>query len=303
MGKQLLHDTLTDAAAEVDATLAQCATIHEGAGVDQLPEHHVYPTSVYPLAFLTLTQCSIDGPIPRQLFTGRAGFALVELDLGANNLEGEIPGEAISQCTNLMYLDLHENLLTGIIPDLRRLKRLKVLNLSWNGLHGTIPDWLFTLPCLARLSLQSQGEHKVGRDARPALKLKGKFKTNRFEGPLPDTVGSCKTLAVLNISRNDLSGPLPVSIRMLEGIEKLAINGNEKMLRAKTGVSLVDLFSPLHNLKDLGLPAQLLAAKGFASGETMRETLQRLLPKTVKIQKEAIRKKASFATGGGGAKK
>jgi hypothetical protein len=46
-----------------------------------------------------------------------------------------------------------------------------------------------------------------------------------------------------------------------------------------------------------------LAAKGFASGETMRETLQRLLPKTVKIQKEAIRKKASFATGGGGAKK
>jgi hypothetical protein len=62
------------------------------------------------------------------------------LDLGSNQLTGEIPAE-IGKLTNLIYLMLSSNELSGSIPpEIGNLANLQGLNLHSNQLSGLIPD-------------------------------------------------------------------------------------------------------------------------------------------------------------------
>ena len=65
---------------------------------------------------------------------------LITLDIGYNQLTGEIPSE-LGNLTNLTSLDLGSNQLTGEIPlELGNLDNLYYLNLSDNQLSGQIPE-------------------------------------------------------------------------------------------------------------------------------------------------------------------
>jgi hypothetical protein len=131
------------------------------------------------------------------LFLDGVATLQAELSLSQMKLSGTIPGDALGTCINLQRLDLNDNLLEGGVPvGLRKLTKLKVLNLAKNCLTGSLPSWLFSeLPILARVSLQWQ----------TGIAYKHPQKRG-FTGMIPSTVGCCPGLALLNLSHNGLSG-------------------------------------------------------------------------------------------------
>ena len=61
--------------------------------------------------------------------------------MGKNSLSGPIP-ESVGALTNLAEIALQSNRLTGQIPDLSYLLKLRVLNLAQNLIDGPIPESL-----------------------------------------------------------------------------------------------------------------------------------------------------------------
>ncbi|WZY74109.1 hypothetical protein YC2023_006349 [Brassica napus] len=81
---------------------------------------------------------NFSGTIPHTL-----SHRLVNLDLSANSLSGNIPA-SVRNLTQLTDLSLQNNSLTGPIPDLP--PNLKYLNLSFNNLNGSVPSSLKSFP-------------------------------------------------------------------------------------------------------------------------------------------------------------
>ncbi|GMN27693.1 hypothetical protein TIFTF001_001763 [Ficus carica] len=52
------------------------------------------------------------------------------------------------------------------------------------------------------------------------------FSSNRFEGEIPDSIGSLQALMMLNLSNNILSGNIPSSLGNLTGVESLDLSQN-----------------------------------------------------------------------------
>jgi Leucine-rich repeat (LRR) protein len=112
------------------------------------------------------------------------------LDLGSNQLTGEIPTE-IGKLTNLIYLDLGSNQLTGEIPaEIGELTNLTGLLLYDNELTGVIPSEIGNLTNLIYLKLSS----------------------NELSGSIPAEIGNLANLQGLNLHSNQLSGFIPDEI-------------------------------------------------------------------------------------------
>ncbi|KAH7297437.1 hypothetical protein KP509_26G069500 [Ceratopteris richardii] len=76
------------------------------------------------------------------------------ISLNAKGLSGKIP-EGLKFFKALMELSLADNKFNGNIPDLSSLVYLKILDLHNNSLTGPIPDFLGSLPALTTLNLDN----------------------------------------------------------------------------------------------------------------------------------------------------
>ena len=141
------------------------------------------------------------GPIPSDL----AALTNVRwLHLSANALTGVIPGE-LGSLDNLESLSFWGNELTGRIPaELAHLVNLKGLWLSLNELTGGIPDALGNLSNLETLHLFA----------------------NELTGPIPDSLGNLSNLEELYLASNELTGRLPAGLGRLTNLELLNLFGN-----------------------------------------------------------------------------
>ena len=151
---------------------------------------------------------------------------VTRLNLKSMGLVGTLPAD-LNELTMLTRLWLHNNQLTGEIPDLSRLRNLESLWLSgkdmdlsgdisqlglgsktrldtvslWgNSLTGSIPD-LSRLQSLVRLKLQS----------------------NSLSGGVPASLGSLSSLRDLRLRNNPLGGSIPSGLNNLPSLEILAL--------------------------------------------------------------------------------
>ncbi len=163
--------------------------------------------SLTALQVLDLSANNLTGSIPQV-----NSLTFTHLDLGDNRLSGPIP--ALSSLIHLLYLDLSNNALSGSIPALPALNHL---DLSENDLSGSVPDISIVLPSLQFLDLSHNR-------FRGLLRLRPSFCTalvelthfdlshNQLTGPVPVSLGLLTDLTYLDLSHNRFSGSLPVEL-------------------------------------------------------------------------------------------
>ena len=175
---------------------------------------------------------------------------------------------------NLEYLDIHDNKITGELPDfICQISSLRILNLRNNSFQGSIHDCISNLTSLQILDLSSN--HLVGKIPAKFGNFTGMIKTSNE--PIGDVIGftttsfsfqakiikdlilnwkkstlglSWKNLMLysfLDLSMNQLSGEIPTTLGSLKALKVFNVSHNN--LYGRIPASLGDLL----NLESLDL--------------------------------------------------
>ncbi|KAL3508791.1 hypothetical protein ACH5RR_028192 [Cinchona calisaya] len=191
-----------------------------------------------PLTNLSLLGNRISGPIPEEI--GDIS-TLLELILEDNQLEGPLP-ENLGSLSNLNRLLLSANNFTGSIPErFGNLKNLTDFRIDGNAIVGKMPDFIGNWIKLLRLDMQ--GTQFQG-PITPAISLLTNLTEMRILGlngstmgfpnlqgmknlqrlilrncsiigTIPENIGEMSNLKTLDLSYNNLSGPIPNTFRSL----------------------------------------------------------------------------------------
>ncbi|XP_073002566.1 uncharacterized protein [Typha latifolia] len=213
------------------------------------------------LLILELSGNKLHGQIPESLATiGSLGY----LNLGNNYLVGKIPASIFRNCTQLGAIDLSDNSLSGEIPNEVGiyLPVLLVLNLYLNNLSGRLPLWLSNSSFLDQLDVENNhlsgelpGDFISNMNYLEYLHLSYNYFTSSdgntnlepffvalsncsvlrelemaglgVGGRLPRRVGHVtKSLSIVNLEENMISGPIPPDIGNLVNITLLNLSSN-----------------------------------------------------------------------------
>lgn len=147
-----------------------------------------------------LVSCKLEGKLPEEI--GHLS-ELTWLDLSINNLTGIVP-TGISKLTKLEHLNLGNNKFdlqpVNFIQDMVHLKDLLLKKNSFNAITSKLDD----LQCLERLDIES----------------------NSFQ-ELPASIGKLRSLECIYASQNEMTG-LPVEVGQLSAtLTHLILNGNK----------------------------------------------------------------------------
>ena len=116
------------------------------------------------LQFLDVSQNALSGPLPSLENLG----GLKHLHLGRNIFTGLIPRDFLNSSSELLSLDMRDNMLFGNVPNsISRLSELRILLLRGNFLSGFIPNHLCHLTQISLMDLSN----------------------NSFSGPIPKCFG------------------------------------------------------------------------------------------------------------------
>nr|XP_048319297.1 receptor-like protein kinase isoform X2 [Ziziphus jujuba var. spinosa] len=130
---------------------------------------------------------------------------VLSLDLGRNQLSGEIP-PSIGNCWKLQELFLDDNHLTGVLPEsFTNLKHLTDLFVGINDLVGSIPSGLGSCSNLEYLDVAY----------------------NRISGQIPPSLGNCSSLYKISAMNNNLVGSIPSSFGQLDELSELVLSENQ----------------------------------------------------------------------------
>ena len=157
------------------------------------------------LSFLDLSHNAFSGSIPGPIFGSLT--SLRSLNLAGNCLSGRWPPatDNTNNLSGLTELRLYSNSLSGSIPsDLRSFKELQILDLSTNAFYGDIP--LHFPPMAISISLKNN-------------RLSGEFSQAHVKGLSP-------LLNVLDLSGNNLSGPVDISLFKHPSLQQLNLSYN-----------------------------------------------------------------------------
>ncbi|CAM6061030.1 unnamed protein product, partial [Sphagnum tenellum] len=151
------------------------------------------------------------------------------------SIVGTLPPE-IGDLQNLAILDLSGNQLTGDIPNLGGLTWLQTLKLSGNQLYGPAPAFLDSitsqglanLTALTTLSLSGCGlSGAFPYQLASLLRLQNIILDDAsIVGTLPPAIGGLTNLAILDLSGNQLTGPIP-NFGSMTALQTLKLSGNQ----------------------------------------------------------------------------
>mmetsp|Transcript_30278 Transcript_30278/g.45866 ORF Transcript_30278/g.45866 Transcript_30278/m.45866 type:complete len:817 (+) Transcript_30278:98-2548(+) len=177
---------------------------------------------------LDLVENNLNGTVPASLFDLPH---LQVLSLGKNWLAGELPSN-IPSSSPLKYLSLHQNSIENAIPtSMGNLVNLTHLDLSGNSFTGAITHQFGTLVNLNYLFLSNNPGLKRGgipQFLSKLTKLKDlSLAETRRVAAIPETLfENLKDLTLLDLSNNELSGPIPSQLGDLPELSYLLVHRN-----------------------------------------------------------------------------
>ncbi|KAG5006623.1 hypothetical protein JHK82_024564 [Glycine max] len=165
--------------------------------------------------------------------------SLVRLRLEDNLFSGEITLK-FSLLPDILYVDLSRNNFVGGIPsDIFQATQLEYFNVSYNQqLGGIIPSQTWSLPQLQNFSASSCG---ISSDLPPFESCKSisvvDLDSNNLSGTIPNSVSKCQTLEKINLSNNNLTGHIPDELATIPvlGVVDLSNNNFNGTIPAKFG--------------------------------------------------------------------
>ncbi|ESQ38625.1 hypothetical protein EUTSA_v10028397mg, partial [Eutrema salsugineum] len=185
---------------------------------------------------------------------------LQEIDVGANRLGGDLPTSITNLSTNLIYLSLQNNLISGSIPDdIGNLISLQSLGLHENRLTSPLPTSIGKLLQLEGLNLNSNrmsGEIPTSIGNITRLDLLYLF-NNSFEGNVPSSLSNCRNMRVLWIGSNKLNGTIPREIMQLQRLVRLDMSRNSLI------GTMPDVIGQLENLEGNSFDGDIPDIKGL----------------------------------------
>ncbi|KAH0648563.1 hypothetical protein KY285_033811 [Solanum tuberosum] len=194
------------------------------------------------LQYLGVYGNQLRGQVPRSLVNCTS---LVALDLGNNKLNDTFP-IWLEKLPNLQVLILKSNLFHSPIGDLESqfpFPELQIFDLSCNGFTGTLSSNLFKsfrgmmnvdeektaststdTDYLYHISLVIKGNEYDMRIT--SIMMSVDLSSNRFEGGIPNSIGSLSSLVLLNLSHNSFRGHIPAEFAKLQALEALDLSWN-----------------------------------------------------------------------------
>ncbi|KAJ4709653.1 Leucine-rich repeat receptor-like protein kinase [Melia azedarach] len=218
--------------------------------------------------------------------------SLVRLRLEDNSFSGEIPLK-FSHLSDINYIDLSRNKITGgIPPDISQASNLQYFNVSNNPkLGGTIPPQIWSLQNLQNFSASSCN---ITGSLPPFKSCKSisviELHMNSLSGTIPETVSNCEELEVIDLANNKLFGSIPEKMAKLPilGVIDLSHNNLSGQIPAKFGnsssltvlnVSFNDISGSIPSAKAL----KMMASSAFAGNPKLCGAPLRPCPGSVAI--------------------
>lgn len=148
-----------------------------------------------------------------------------------------------------------EGLAGTISPSIGNLTFLETLNLSGNNLQGEIPSSFGRLSQLQYLDLSKNSFHgELTANLKNCTSLeKVNLDSNRFAGEIPDWLGGLPSLKSIFLVKNNFSGMIPPSLANLSALQELYLSFNQ------LEGSIPEDLGRLNNLEFLALAANNLS--------------------------------------------
>ncbi|KAL6634804.1 hypothetical protein ACP70R_027475 [Stipagrostis hirtigluma subsp. patula] len=189
---------------------------------------------------------------------------LFYLELDYNRFSGALPSSVSNFSTSLQYFSISNNKISGIIPErIGNVVGLQVFALENNYLTGSLPYSLSHLHSLADLSLQGNGlTGHINLAIENLTHLNYLYlQSNSFTGSIPSSLGNLSSLIDIDLASNNLSGMIPGSlfnIHSLSGFLDVSDNQLEGTIPPEVGnLKSVFAFSAHSNRLSGEIPATL----------------------------------------------
>ncbi|XP_056841879.1 receptor-like protein 35, partial [Raphanus sativus] len=117
---------------------------------------------------------------------------------------------------SLVYMDLSQCGINGFFPELLKTQqRLRTLDISNNKIKGLVPGWLWMLPNLENLELSNNTFTGFERPPSKHGLLLSHVRNflgsnNNFTGEIPSFICALRSLSILDLSRNNFNGSIPL---------------------------------------------------------------------------------------------
>ncbi|OMO50867.1 hypothetical protein CCACVL1_30191 [Corchorus capsularis] len=228
---------------------------------------------------LELYSNGLTGKLP----VGLRNLTKLELfDASSNNLEGDL--SEVRFLTNLISLQLFENLLTGEIPpELGEFRKLVNLSLYTNMLTGPIPQ---KLGSWANFDYIDVSENSLTGPIPPDMCKKGTMRgilmlQNNLTGEIPATYANCTSLLRFRVSNNSLSGIVPSGIWGLPKVNIIDISFNRfegPITSDIKNARQMGTLSAEHNLLSRELPEEISEATSLVRIELNNNQISGKIP-------------------------
>jgi Leucine-rich repeat (LRR) protein len=167
-----------------------------------------------------------NGSIPEAILSNCQN--LVSLDIAWNSFSGPLPPQ-LGDCRNLEMLILQGNQFSGSVPgEFGKLQKLKLLALGNNNLTETLPESLTNCSALELLDVgnnQVTGPVPTWLGQLPNLMFIT-FQLNRFFGTIPVEVTTLPLLRYLDLSENLIQGSVLPEFGRVASLKMLRLSGN-----------------------------------------------------------------------------